>query len=303
MKISEAVKRKLESPLRQTIIRILSQQFFISFGALMVAFAYVLFQLPYNLAAGGVSGLGVIVNHLIGFSPGLFFLLANIPLFVLGFFALGRWDFLISSSLAVLVFSLSTEFFMRSMPAVLGEFPVTEDKLLATIFAGLLTGIGSGIIYRNGGTIGGTSIIARIIYKRSGYPMSQSCLYVDVGIILFAGFIFSWETALLAFLALLLSGMAADYALEGVSQMRTLMIVTKKPEPLRYAIIHEMRRGVSIWQVQGGFSGSESSLLYCTILRSRVYDAKYIINRLDPDAFTVVGVSQQTWGGYSPRKI
>jgi uncharacterized membrane-anchored protein YitT (DUF2179 family) len=303
MKISEAVKHKLDSPLWQTIIRVFNQQFFISFGALMVAFAYVLFQLPFNLAAGGVSGLGVIVNHLSGFSPGLFYLLVNIPLFVLGFFTLGRWRFLISSSLAVLVFSFSTEFFMRSMPAVLGNFPVTEDKLLATIFAGLLTGIGSGIIYRNGGTIGGTSIIARIIYKHFGFPMSQSCLYVDVVIIILAGFIFNWETALLAFLVLLLSGMAADYALEGASQMRTLIIVTKKPEPLRYAIIHEMRRGVSMWQVRGGFSGNESTLLYCTILRSRVYDVKYIINRLDPDAFTVVGVSQQTWGGYSPKKL
>lgn len=252
-KLAEVVQKRLDSSVWQKVSRISGQQLSIFFGATMVAFAYVLFQLPYNLAAGGVSGLGVIVNHLTGFSPGLFFLIANIPLFILGFFTLGKWRFLISSTLAVLTFSVATEFFMESMPAVLGQFPITEDKLLATIFTGLLMGIGSGIIYRYGGTIGGTSIIARIIYNKTGFPMSQSCLYVDVFIIIFAGVVFSWETALLAFLALLLSGMAADFALEGSSQMRTLMIVTSNPEPLRYAIINELHRGSACGKYRGLF--------------------------------------------------
>jgi len=89
-------------------------------GAILSAFAYVLFQIPYNLAAGGVSGLGLIVHHYTGFSPGLFFLLANVPLFILGFFTLGRWRFIASSSVAVLVFSLATDYFMDHIPAVLG---------------------------------------------------------------------------------------------------------------------------------------------------------------------------------------
>lgn len=302
MKLSEKVRQSLEAPLWHTILRVGSQQLMIAFGATLVAFAYVLFQLPYNLAAGGVSGLGVIVNHLTGFSPGLFFLLANIPLFILGFFTLGGWQFLFSSTIAVIAFSVATEIFIESMPAVLGQFPITEDKLLATIFTGLLMGIGSGIIYRYGGTIGGTSIPARIIYNKMGFPMSQSALYSDVGVIVISGLVFNWETALLAFLALLLSGMAADFAMEGASKMRTLMIVTGSPEPIRYAIINEMQQGVSMWKVQGGYSGNERTLLYCTVLRSRIYDVKYIINRLDPEAFMVVGVSQQTWGGYKPPK-
>lgn len=271
----------------------------ITIGAALNAFAYVLFQMPYNLAAGGVSGLGIIVNTLTGFSPGLFYFTANIPLFILGLFTLGRWRFLFTSTLAVVVFSGATEFFIVHMPTVFSHFPITENKLLATIYSGLLVGIGSGIIYRFGGTIGGTSIITRIIYNKTGFPMSQSGLYVDVIIIAIAGFIFNWETSLLAFLALLIAGMSADFALEGASQMRTLMIVTQNPEPLRYAIINELKRGVTMWQVKGGYSGDERSLLYLTVLRSRVYDVKFIINRIDPHAFMVVGVSQQTWGGYT----
>ena len=301
-KLKKAVKQKLESPGWHKILRISNQQLAITLGAALNAFAFVLFQMPYNLAAGGVSGLGIIVNHLTGFSPGLFYFTANIPLFILGFFTLGRWRFVFNSALAVVVFSGATEYLIVHMPTVFSQFPITENKLLATIYCGLLVGIGTGIIYRFGGTIGGTSIIARIIYNKTGFPMSQSGLYVDVIIIAVAGFVFSWETSLLAFLALLIAGMSADFAMEGASQMRTLLIITKNPEPLRYAIINELKRSVTMWQVKGGYSGEERTLLYLTVLRSRVYDVKFIINRIDPDAFMVVGVSQQAWGGYTMKK-
>ena len=301
-KLKEAVKQKLESPGWQKALRISNQQLAITIGAALNAFAYVLFQMPYNLAAGGVSGLGIIVNHLSGFSPGVFYFTANIPLFILGFFTLGRWRFIFTSTLAVIVFSGATEYLIVHMPTVFSQFPITENKLLATIYSGLLVGIGTGIIYRFGGTIGGTSIISRIIYNKTGFPMSQSGLYVDVIIIAIAGFVFNWETSLLAFLAILIAGMSADFALEGTSQMRTLMIITKNPEPLRYAIINELKRSVTLWQGTGGYSGEERTLLYLTVLRSRVYDVKFIINRIDPNAFMVVGVSQQTWGGYTLKK-
>lgn len=302
MRLGEKVRRKLEMPLWQTILRVGTQQIMIALGAGLSAFAYVLFQLPYNLAAGGISGLGVIVNFYTQFPPGLFYLLANIPLFVLGFYTLGRWSFVFSSALAVVFFSIATEFFTYNMPVVLGDFPITENTLLATIFAGLLYGVGIGILYRYGGTIGGTSIPARIIYNKTGFPMSQSCLFTDLLIIVLAGFVFSWENALLAFLALLLSGMASDFVLEGSSQRRSLMIVTTSPEAIKYAMMNELRTGVTTWNVEGGFSGTEKTMLYCSLLRSRIYDAKQIIYTLDPKAFLVVGICQQTWGGYTPPK-
>lgn len=302
MRLGDKVRRKLEVPMWQTVLRVGTQQTMIAVGSTLAAFAYVLFQLPYNLAAGGVSGLGVIVNSYTGFSPGLFFLLANVPLFILGFFTLGRWSFIFSSILAVVSFSGATEFFTYNMPVVLGDFPITENTLLATIFAGLLYGVGAGIIYRYGGTIGGTSIPARIIYNKTGFPLSQSCLFTDLLIIVMAGIAFSWENALLAFLALLLSGMASDFVLEGSSQRRSLMIVTTSPEAIRYAMINELRTGVTMWKTEGGYSGTEKTMIYCSLLRSRIYDAKQIIYKLDPDAFLVVGITQQTWGGYSaPR--
>lgn len=303
MRIPEGVRRKLTLDPEKKIIRVTFQQSVISAGAVISALAYVIFQLPYNIAAGGASGLGIIVNDLTGFPVGLFYLLVNLPLFVLGFYELGRWRFIWSSSLAVLVFSLSTEIFVRYMPIWIENFPVTQDKMLAAIYAGILYGIGNGLIYRYGGTIGGTSITARIIYNRTGFPLSQSYLFTDLAIILVAGFLFSMETALLAVLTLILVGIFSDFVLEGPSQMRMLMIITENPEPVKKALMFELQRGVSHWEVIGGYTQKKRTMLYLTALRSRIYDIKFIVSRIDPEAFMVVGISQQIWGGYNAPKI
>ena len=303
IRLSDKVKRRLTLNPGAMLLRFGWQQLMITLGAALSALAYVVFQLPYNIAAGGVSGLGIIVNHWTGFPVGLFFLLLNVPLFVVGFFTLGRWRFIWSSSLAVLVFSLATEIFVRQLPNWLATYPVTAEPLLACIYAGILYGLGTGLIYRFGGTVGGTSIPARIIYNKTGFPLSQSFLFTDLGIIALAAVVFSVETGLLAVLTLILVGIFTDFVLEGPSQMRTLMIITEKPDRIRQAIMYELQRGVTYWDVTGGYSQKKRTMLYLTALRSRIYDVKYIIARIDPDAFMVVGISQQTWGGYNAPKI
>jgi uncharacterized membrane-anchored protein YitT (DUF2179 family) len=303
MQLPSAVRRKLAMNPGAMILRFSWQQSMISLGALISALGYVVFQLPYNIAAGGVTGLGIIVNHWTGLSVGIFFLLVNIPLFVLGYLVLGRWRFVWSSSLAVLVFALASDLMARLLPEWMNDYPVTADPLLACVYAGILFGLGTGLIYRYGGTIGGTSITARIIYNKTGFPLSQSYLFTDLLIIALAGMVFNLETALLALLTLILVGLFSDFVLEGTSQMRTLMIITEKPGPIRDAIMYELQRGVTHWEVTGGYSQKKRTLLYLTALRSRIYDVKYIIARIDPEAFMVVGVSQQTWGGYNAPKI
>lgn len=303
IRLPENVKRRLNQKPGTMLWRYGWQQLMIFTGAVLSALAYVVFQLPYNIAAGGVSGLGIIVNHWTGFPVGLFFLLLNIPLFVLGYVTLGGWRFIWSSSLAVLVFSLATDLFVRFLPGWLETYPVTSEPLLACIYAGILYGLGCGLIYRYGGTVGGTSIVARIIYNKTGFPLSQSFLFTDLAIIALAAVVFSVETGLLAVLTLILVGLLTDFVLEGPSQMRTLLIITAKPDPIRQAIMYELERGVTYWDVTGGYSQKKRTMLYLTALRSRIYDVKYIIARIDPEAFMVVGVSQQTWGGYNAPKI
>ena len=303
MQIQQSIKNKLTLDPTRKILRIVWQQIMISTGAVMSAMAYVIFQVPYKIAAGGVSGIGIIVNHYTGFPIGTFYLLVNVPLFILGYYMLGKWKFVWSSLTGVIVFAFSSDFFVHFLPLWMDKFPLTDDALLATIYAGILVGIGMGLIYRYGGTVGGSSITARIIYNKTGYPLSQSYLFTDLAIILTAGFVFSMETALLALLTLLLVGMFSDLVLEGPSQMRTLMIITEKPDPIKNALMYELKRGLSHWEITGGYTQKKRTMIFLTVLRSRVYDVKFIISRIDPDAFMVVGMSKQTWGGYNAPKI
>lgn len=299
----ERVHRKLTLPPRTRVRRILVQQWLILIGSALAALGYSLFQVPFNLAAGGVSGLAIIINKYTALPPGTLYLVLNIPLLVLGFYKLGRWRFLFSTILAVVAFSFLTDIFGHVLPEVLRRFPVTDDALLSAIYAGILYGVGMGLVFRNGGTVGGTSIPARLVHNATGFPMSQAYLYTDLSVIIAAGVVFTWESALLAFLTLVLSGIISDFTLEGTSQVRTAMIITDQPEPLTYALMTELRRGVSFWDITGGYTQQSHTMIYCTVLRSRVYDLKYIVAKIDPKAFMVIGVAQQAFGGLNFRKL
>lgn len=267
-----------------------------SLGAVFVAIGYSLFQLPYNLAAGGITGVAIIIRNFIDLPAGLIYLALNVPLMVLGYRFLGRWQFLIRTIIAVLVFSAATDFLSYTMPRILPSYPMTSDMLLGSIYAGLITGIGSGLIYRAGGTIGGTSIISRIIQRRTGIPLSQLYLMVDGTIILIAVFTFGWEIALHAILVLMVAGMASDFALEGPSVVRTASIVTDHPQEMANALMGRLHRGASIWEVTGAYTGKKRSMVFCTVNRAQIFELKQTVSDVNPDAFVVIGNAQQALG-------
>lgn len=265
-------------------------------GAGLSAVGYAVFQVPYNIAAGGVSGIGILVNHFTGWPVSTFYLVANIPLFIVGYFYLGRWRFLWSTALVVLIFSFATQWLEVALPQYLATWPITDNVLLSAIWAGLVGGIGGGLVYWAGATLGGTAIVGRVIQVKTGLALSQIYLFVDGTIVLAAGIIFGWETALYSMLTLLLSGIATDYVLEGPSRTRTATIITSNPQPIITALMAELSRGVSYWDAVGGYTGEKRTIIVCTIYRPQVNDLKRIIARLDPKAFITIGVTQEALG-------
>jgi len=279
--------------------RVILYQLAIATGAALSAFGYSMFMVPFNLAAGGVGGLGVIINHYTGWPPGILFLLMNLPLLGIGFYHLERWRFLFSCLLSITVFSFTADLFGVVMPVAMTTFPITKDLLLNAIYGGLFFGLGVGIVFRYGGTFGGTVIPARILHAKTGYPLSQTFFYFDGGIIILAGMVFGWELALLGMLSLFISGLATDFVLEGVSQVRTITIVSARPDEIKQAILANLGRGISQWGVTGGYSDRNYTMLFCTVSRSQVQDLKAIVAEYDREAFLVVGVAQQAVGSFS----
>lgn len=283
------------------LIREVRRWLLLSIGVVVSAFGFAVFLMPHDIAAGGVSGIGIIVNH---FFPAItvsaFYLVMNIPLLLIGFLYLGRWRFLLGTIYSVVLYSAAIEYLPGYATYYLGRWPMTDDLLLSAIYGGLVEGIGGGLVYAAGATVGGTAIVGRLVQIKSGIPLSQVYLFVDGGIVLAVAVVFGWEIALYALLTLLLSGLASDYVLEGPSRARTATIITNKREELIPVLMGQLGRGVTFWEGFGGYTLESRTVILCTIYRPQVNELKQIVHRIDPTAFVVIDTTQQAIGeGFS----
>jgi uncharacterized membrane-anchored protein YitT (DUF2179 family) len=255
------------------------------------------FLAPAKLAPGGVMGIAVIVNAFTGWSLGLIMLALNIPLLILGFYNLGRFNFLVNTLYVVLVYSICADLTAAWLP----ENGITDDLLLNTIYGGVVGGIGSGLVYRGNGTSGGTGVLARVIQLRTGLPVSQVYLFTDGAVVLVAAMLFGWEIGLYSLITLFVWGVVVDYVLEGPSVVRTAFIITDQPNAVSHAVLERLHLGVTAWQVHGMFTEAKHTFLFCTVSRSDVNTLRNIILSQDPDAFVVIGHGHQAIGGFISR--
>ncbi len=263
-------------------------------GALVQAVGLRLFMVPAQLASGGISGIAQLINHFTGWSIGLMVLIGNIPLFLLGWRLLGGRRFALRTLVAVLVYSFFTEAVLW-----LPFFPrqgITNDLVLNSLYGAVVSGIGYGLVYRGQGTSGGSDILARILNRWRGIPMTQSYLMTDTLVILAAGFVFGWQKALYAIIVLYVSGLVVDSTLEGVGTVRTAMIVTSQCREVADHILADMERGVTILNGTGAYTGEARPVLYCVVTRSEVQQLKTIVHETDPQAFMVVGAAHEALG-------
>ncbi len=296
-------RRRSLRPLRRRLFRETRQVLLLVMGAALAAFGFAVFQAPYNLAAGGIGGISLIINHFTGWPVGTMFFVLNIPLLAFGFRHLGRWPFVLRTGIAAGLFSLFTDLFILWLPQVLTPFPLTDDLLLSALYGGILGGIGGGLIYRAGSTMGGTGIIGRYIQQRTGLPLSQIYIYTDGGILLAMGLVFGWVVTLYGVLMLFINGLASDYVLEGPSSTRVATIITNHPQKMAGALIANLGRGVTYWTVTGGFSNQKRYLVNCTITRPQVADLKHIVAEVDRYAFVNIAVGHQALGaGFMPLR-
>jgi uncharacterized membrane-anchored protein YitT (DUF2179 family) len=269
-------------------------------GALLQAVGLRLFLVPAKLASGGVSGIAQLINFITktpsteGWPIGLMVLIGNLPLFLLGWRWLGGRRFLIRTIVAVAAYSLFTDLLLH-----LPFFPkngITDDLVLNSLYGSVASGIGYGLVYRAQGTSGGSDILARILNRWRGIPMTQSYLMTDTVVILAAGFIFGWKQALYAIIVLYVSGLVVDSTLEGAGTVRTALIVTRQAQAIADRILTEMERGVTILNGTGAYTGMPRPVLYCVVTRSEVQQLKTIVQDTDPKAFMVIGQAHEAVG-------
>ena len=272
-------------------------------GATFQGIGLRLFLVPANLASGGVSGISQLINHYTGWPIGLMVLIGNFPLFLLGWRFLGGSRFAFRTAFAIIVYSLVVDL----LPS-LHVFPttgITDDIFLNSLYGAVVSGVGYGLVYRAGGTSGGSDVLARILNHYRSIPITQSYLMVDSLVIFSAGFVFGWKQALYAIISLYVSGIVSENVLEGPGTVRTAMIVTSQAKPISDRVLEEMQRGVTILQGTGAYTGTQRPVIYCVITRSEVAQLKSIVHDIDPLAFIVIGQAHEALGeGFKPlRKL
>ncbi len=261
-------------------------------GALIAAISVIIFYVPAEVAPAGISGIAVILNALLGTPIGLVILLGNIPIQLLAYRMLGGWRVVARTVYFLAIYSLAIDLLTPYFPTD----GVTGDHLLNAIFGGIIGGIAGGLIYRAGGTLGGTSTIARMLQNKLGTSLNNTYLYTDTGVVLLAGLVFGWEGALYAIVAIFADGAVADYVLEGPSTIRTATIITDNPAEVAEAVINHLRRGVTGWDGRGMYTGRERTVLFVTVMRPEVNELRRLVFAIDPKAFIVVGQGHTAYG-------
>jgi uncharacterized membrane-anchored protein YitT (DUF2179 family) len=267
-------------------------------GALVQAASMDLFLVPGKVASGGVSGLAQVLNHYTSWPIGMMVLVMNVPLFVLGWSQLGGRRFFIRTVFTVVVYSVSVD-----LGRLVVQAGPTQNPMLNALYGGVVGGLGMGITFLGRGTAGGTDILARVLARLRGIPLSQSYLFTDAAVILAAGVAFGWEQALYAMVALYISGVAAEVVTEGVGVARTAIIVSDRPRDVADAILRELERGVTGLHGEGMYTQQARMVLFVVISRSEVTRLKALIHEADPEAFVVIGQANEALGqGFRPLK-
>jgi uncharacterized membrane-anchored protein YitT (DUF2179 family) len=267
-------------------------------GALVQAASMVLFFVPGHIASGGVSGLAQVLNHFTALPIGMMVLVMNVPLFILGWRHLGGRRFFIRTVFTVVLYSMLVDLGRLAIPT-----GPTQNSMLNALYGGVVGGLGMGITFLGKGTGGGSDILARVLARLRGIPLSQSYLVTDAVVIVLAGLVFGWEQALYAMLALYIGGVAAELITEGSNVVRTALIVSDKPREVADAILRDMERGVTGLHGEGMYSRQDRTVLYLVISRSEVPRLKALIHEIDPEAFVVIGQASEALGeGFRPLK-
>lgn len=262
-------------------------------GASIVALSLNYFIVPNRITDGGVTGIAILLHYLLGLPTGGVVLVLNLPIFLFGFRQMGG-RFLFLSICGVIVVSLGLE--LSS-----GVLPVTDDLLLASIFGGLLSGVGMGIIFRAQGSMGGTDIVALILKSRFNISVGQILLIIDAGIFLVAGLVFKPESAMYAVIYMFFATRVVDFVQEGLNHSKAAIIISNTPERVADDIIRILERGVTYLHGSGAYSGEEKKVIYCVVSRAELARIKEIVRETDPEAFMAVSEAPEVFGeGFAP---
>ena len=260
----------------------------ITAGSILCAIGINGILIPHQFVSGGFTGVAIVIHYLVPSLPlSLLYFILNIPIYALGWMYVGRRFFLYSIA-GLLIFTGALIY-----PNII--LPV-HDKILSAILAGIIIGIGSGIILRSLGSAGGLDILSIILMKRFSIRLGSSVLAFNALILGGGAVLFSLEMALYTLIFLYVNSSIINLVVTGLSQRKAVHIISPQWEAITQEINEKIQRGVTIMRGQGGYTNQEHQILYTVITFRELARLKRIISTVDPNAFVVITDTLEVMG-------
>jgi uncharacterized membrane-anchored protein YitT (DUF2179 family) len=268
--------------------KIILKYLFMQIGAFLAAVAIEEFLIPNNIIDGGIVGISIIISYLSKIPLGFFIVVLNIPFVLFGYKHLGK-DFVISTVYSVISLSIWV--------SVLHPIPeLTKDLFLASIFGGIILGLGVGLIIRNGGSLDGTEIVAIILNRKVSFSVGEIVMFINVFIFFIAGIVFGLDRAMYSMVTYFIAFKMIDIVVEGIDDSKAIFIISNESEQIKDKLASYFNRGLTIFDGRGGYSNEKKDILYIIIRRSEIYRLKNIVLELDKEAFITIQDIKEVFG-------
>jgi uncharacterized membrane-anchored protein YitT (DUF2179 family) len=275
--------------LRLPYFEVFKRILFITIGAVLMGVGLEIFLVPNNIIDGGITGISIMLSYLTDVPLGLFLFILNLPFLFLGYKQIGK-TFAFSTLYGVSVMSLTT-YLLHSVD------PITIDEFLASIFGGMVLGIGVGLVIRFGGSLDGTEIVAILLSKRLPFSVGEIVMFANLFILTSAGFVFSWDRAMYSLIAYYIAFKMIDIVIDGFDESKAVWVISDEYREIGEAIMSRLGRGVTYLNGEGGFTGGDKKVLFVVVTRLEEAKLKSIVTDMDPSAFLAVGNIHDVKGG------
>ena len=261
-------------------LQFIKEYIIVALACVVMAFNINYFFVGNKLAEGGVSGLSLIIHYLSNIDVSYLYFALNIPLIILAYIFLGK-NFLLKTFFATFVLSVFLKVFASFSEPL-------DDILLAAIFGGAINGIAIGIVFYAGGSTGGMDIVAKIVNKYTGIPISRILLATDFIVLSMVAVIFGKVIFMYTLISLVISSKMIDIIQVGIYSAKGVTIITTKEDEIRKRIMEDTGRGITLIDAKGGYTQKEIGMLYCVVGQYQLIKVKTIVKEVDPSAFMIV---------------
>ena len=259
-----------------------------TFGAFTAAFALEEFLVPNNIIDGGIVGISIMTSYVTGANLGILLIVLNFPFLLWALKEFGK-KFIFLALYSVSMLAVFVNIFHDAKV-------ITNDLLLSALFGGGILGIGVGLVLKNNACMDGTEILAMKVSQKYPYSVGEIIMFINIFIFICAGFLYGWEQAMYSTLTYLIAYRAIDAVVQGLSEEKSIRIISDKGYELGQAIIAQLNKTVTYIEAQGGYSKAQKTMVYCVIPRIELTKLKEVVKQVDKDAFISIENIHEVYG-------